>query len=313
MGKATQVKEKKTEAKKNEKPKAQIERSAGVAVVSIKDSALSTDVGPMVLAGLSQTYKDEEKMLELQRSIEGKRYDLLAQTTQAILKAATEDDTIDLTATFSGDNKKMKILNDQLGLALGFRELVVLPPTKEGGEEVKRIQWAKAVQKYFPGPKDAKGSAEYTRKNTLRGNFLTLVKKCAQTASGIMATDTEVAVDKESGTLQISGPAVKEQFGAETVLLNEKQTIGEGEEAVKLKAKPSFTAVAKMGAEAQGKVIQVRKDSRAGPATDVGQAIRSIAKSLADACSKLKTPPDDETKRALSIAQNAIDKVLQMK
>jgi hypothetical protein len=318
MGKATQEKKNvkaeatgKTETKKS----ATTERSAGAVIVSVKQGALSLDVGPTVLAGLASTFKDEEKMLELQRGIESKRYDLLAQTTNAIIKAATADDTIDLSAAFSGDSKKMKVLNDQLGLALGFREVSVLPATKEGGPEVKRISWAKAVSKYFPTAKDTnKESPEYKRKDTLRSNFLHMVKKCAQAANGIMVSDAKVTVDKESGTLQLSGPAIQEKFGQETVLLNEKQVIGEGEAKVKLAAKPSYTAVAAMGAEAAGKVMQTRKDSRvASNAVDPATAVKSIAKSLADACGKLKLPADDETKRALSIAQNAIDKVLSAK
>jgi hypothetical protein len=317
MGKATgQTTKTKTEATgKTETKKGPVtEKSAGAAIVSVKASALSVDVGPAVIAGLASTFKEEEKMLELQRGIESKRYDLLAQTTQAILKAATADESIDLSVAFAGDSKKMKILNDQLGLALGFREVTVLPATKEGGPEVKRINWAKAVHKYFPTAKDGKDTAEYKRKDTLRSNFLHMVKKCAQAANGIMVSDAKVAVDKASGTLQLSGPAIQEKFGQETILLNEKQVIGEGENKVKLTAKPSYTAVAALGAEAAGKVLQTRKDSRVtSNAVDPATAVRSIAKSLADACGKLKLPADDETKRALSIAQNAIDKVLAAK
>ena len=316
MGKATGQKVKTEATGKTETKKGPVtEKSAGAAIVSVKASALSVDVGPAVIAGLASTFKEEEKMLELQRGIESKRYDLLAQTTQAILKAATADESIDLSVAFAGDSKKMKILNDQLGLALGFREVTVLPATKEGGPEVKRITWAKAVHKFFPTAKDTnKDSAEYKRKDTLRSNFLHMVKKCAQAANGIMVSDAKVAVDKESGTLQLSGPAIQEKFGQETIILNEKQVIGEGENKVKLAAKPSYTAVAALGAEAAGKVLQTRKDSRiASNAVDPATAVRSIAKSLADACGKLKLPADDETKRALSIAQNAIDKVLAAK
>lgn len=280
-------------------------------VVTVKSGALSTDVAPLVLAGLQKTFVDEEKAHALLQGVADKRYDLLSQTTAAILKAAKVDDSIDLSAAFSGDVKKMNVLNDQLGIALGFREVTIIPA--EGDKpEIKRIGTAKAVAKYFPGPKDDKNSPEYKRKNTLRSNWLHMVKKCAQAASGLLATDTKVEMNKEAGTLQISGPAVKKQFGQETVLLNEKQTIGEGEQAVKLAARPSFIAVAKMGAEAAGKVLQPRAQSGTGTkATDPGAAVQAIAKSLTEACSKLKLPADDETKRALSIAQNAIDKVLK--
>lgn len=303
------------EAKKTDDkaPKAEKAKPAVKDVVTIKASAISADVGPNVLANLDKAYKDESKAQELMQLVDSKRYDSLTQLTAGILKAAQADNSIDLSVAFSGDNKKMNVLNDQLGLALGFREVTVLPATDKV-EEIKRINYAKAVQKYFPGPKEDKNSVEYKRKATLRSNFLHMVKKCAQAASGMMATDTKVTVDKTAGTLQISGPAVKKTFGADTVLLNEKQTIGEGESAVKLTQKPSFTAVAKMGAEAAGKVLTIRKDSRvASNAVDPATAVQNIAKSLADACAKLKLPADDATKRSLSIAQSAIDKVLQAK
>jgi hypothetical protein len=238
---------------------------------------------------------------------------LLAQTTQAIVKAAKNDSSIDLSIAFSGDAKKMNLLNDQIGLALGFREVTTLPAT-ETAAEIKRIGYAKAVLKYFPGPKDDKNAPETKRKATLRSNFLHMVKKCAQAASGIITTETDIVTDKATGTLQLTGPAIKKTFGQETVLLNEKQTVGDGEKAVKLAVKPSFTAVAKIGAEAAGKTLTTRKDSRvASNATDPSVAVQNIAKSLAEACAKLKTPADDATKRALSIAQSAIDKVLAAK
>lgn len=301
--------EEKTEAKA-EAPKVEKVRAAVKEVVSIKASAISADIGPTVLAGLDKAYKDEAKAQELLQAVEGKRYDLLSQLTNGILKAATADPSIDLTVAFAGDATKMNVLNDQLGLALGFREVTVMPATDKV-QEIRRIGPAKGVAKYFPGPKDDKNTAEYKRKNTLRSNFLHMVKKCAQAASGIMASGTSVAVDKQSGTLRLSGPAITKTFGADSVVLNEKQVIGEGDAAVKLTAKPSFTAVAKMGAEAAGKPMTTRKQITTP--TDPAGAVMTIAKSLADACGKLKLPANDDVKRALSVAQSAIDKVLQAK
>lgn len=302
-----QVKEKTAEkAKEAPAPKPMKE------IVTVKAAALSVDVGPNVLAGLDKSYKDEAKANELLAAVEGKRYDLLSQLTQGILKAATADDSIDLTVAFSGDNKKMNVLNNQLGLALGFRE--VYTTEAKDGTELKKIDYAKAVSKYFPTAKDDKKAPETKRKETLRGNFLHMVKKCAQAASGIIASDTKVVMDKEAGTLKLSGPAIAKTFGADNVVLNEKQVIGEGEQQVKLTAKPSFTAVAKMGAEAAGKVLTTRKDSRvASNATSPALLVQNIAQSLTEACAKLKGPADADTKRALSIALSAIDKVLAAK
>lgn len=279
-------------------------------MVTVKSGALSVDIGPMVIAGLAKSWDVEQKANAMLMEVESKRYDLLSQTTAAIVKAVKADDSIDLSVAFKGDPKLMNVLNDQLGIALGFREITV--GVDAGGNEIKRVATAKAVAKYFPGPKDDKNSQEYKRKSTLRSNFLHMVKKCAMAASGLIESDTQFVQDKESGTLQISGPAVKKAFGQETVLLNEKQVVGEGENSVKLAQKPSFTAVAKMGAEAAGKVLPQRSQTGiSGAAVNTGEAVQKIAKSLADVCAKLKLPADEATKKALAIALNAIDRVLK--
>lgn len=309
MAKEAKKADAKTDAKK-EAPKAEkVTRE----VVTVKAGALSTNVGPEVLAGLAKAYDAEVKANTIMMEVESKRYDLLSQLTAAIVKAAKADDSIDLSVAFGTDNKKaMNVLNDQIGLAIGTREKV--ETTDAGGNVIPRIQVAKSVAKYLSSdPKLDKDSPAAKRMATLRTNFAHQLKKCIQAASGIIEKDITFKPDA-SGTLQISGPEVKKAFGVESVLLNEKQTLpAEGDaEPIKLTQKPSFTALAKMGAEAAGKVLEPRKDSRvAGTASDPAKSLQDIAKALASACSKIKLPADDETKRALSIAQSAIDKVLQ--
>lgn len=302
---------KKPAADKAPKEADKVAPSAVKEVVTVKAGALSVDVGPAVIAGMSKAYEDEQKANTILASVESRKYDMMSQLTAAIVKAAKADESIDLSATLSGDPKKMNKLNDQLGLALGFREVTVLPATDKVAE-IRRIGPAKAVQKYFPGPKDDKNSPEYARKNTIRSNFLHQLKKCAQAANGLIVTNTTYVRDEKSGTLQISGPAVEKAFGQKTVLLNEKQTMGEGDAKVQLTQKPSFTAVAKLGAAAAGKVLEQRAQTGiSGNAISAGAALQGLCKSLTEACSKLKLPADDETKRALSIAQAAIDTVLK--
>jgi hypothetical protein len=270
---------------------------------------MSVDVGPRVLASLDKTFKDEAKVNDMLTDIKAKRFDALALTTEAIVKAAKADDSINLAAAFAGDTKQMNVLNDQIGLALGFREKVEVVDGK--GAKTYKIATAKAVVKYFPGPKDDKKSLEYQRKNTFRSNFLHLVKKCAQAAHAIIEKDMKIAIDKESGTLQLTGPEVKKVFGQETVLLNDKVTVGDGENVTTLKAKPSFTAIAKLGAAAEGQTLQTRKDSRvASGAVDPQVAVQSIAHSLVQALNKMTDKPDAKTVEALESAYSAIDKVL---
>ncbi len=279
-------------------------------VATVKASALSVEVGPAILAGLDKTYKDESKAREIMEGVESKRYDLLSQATLAIVKAAKADDSIDLSAAFSGDAKKMNLLNDQIGLALGFREVTETAPNKDG-VTLKRIGYSKAAAKFFPTAKDDKKAPETVRKATLRSNFLHLIKKCEQAAAGIIDKGLTVSADKASGTLQLSGPAIEKQFGSKSVLLNEKQTVGDGEAAVKLKEKPSFTAIARMGAEAAGKTLTTRKQSGVSSnAVDPDTAIASLCKSLTDAIAKINGKPTEKMKTALTGAQSAIAKAL---
>lgn len=303
-GKVTEPPETKTETKADAKETKTKE------LVTIKAAALSVDVGPRVIAGLANVFKQEDEANKLMSEATRKRYDLLADTTGAIIKAVKADDSIDLSAAVSGDIKQMNKLNDQLGLALGFREIVVIPG-KKGEEGTKTIQTAKSVAKYFPSKADTKGSPEAARKATLRTNFLHTLKKCAQAALGMIEKDIVVKPDKDTGTLRISGPAVMERFGQSEVILNEKLTVGEGDNKVVLKAKPSFTELAKMGAESKGQVIVPRKDSRAaGTAVSIQTAVQSICATLLEQLGKMKEKPNPETIKQLNAVKSGVDKML---
>lgn len=301
-----------TKGKESAQEKVKKEPKPVKALVTVNKGALSLDVGPAVVAGLAKSYGDEAKAQELMQGVLAKRYDLLANTTQAIVKAAMADTSIDLSASFSGDKGKNNILNDQIGLALGIRE--VIEETDLGGNVHKRLVYSKAVAKYFPQPKDVKDAPETVRKATLRSNFTHMVKKCAQAAAAIVEQGITVVKDKGTGTLQLTGPAIEKKFGQSSVLLDEKLTIGTGDAAIKLKEKPSFTAIAKMGAEAAGKTLETRKDSRVSSnAVDPETAIQSICNSLVQAVSKLTGPPSGKTKASLESVQSALSKVLNAK
>lgn len=298
---------------------------AGVhtSLVAIKKSALSIDVGPAVIAELSKTNAQEQEMHRLGEEIKAKRYDLLAKTTQAIVKAAKADDTIDLSAPFTGDPKKMNALNDRLGLALGFREIVKTEADKNG------IQWekivaAKAVAKYFPMAGEDKESAEYKKKDTLRGNFLSMLKKCAQAAAAIVERDIVSKYDAKQGTLVISGPEVKKAFGQDNIALDEKKTRGEGDNKVELNQKPSFTALAAMGAEDNGAAVVRGNTSRqavigtagagaAGTAARAAatmtadKAIIAIAKTFVATIERFKDKLTPEVTTALESVKNAVE------
>jgi hypothetical protein len=270
----------------------------------IKQSAMSLDVGPRVISGLMQVSETEAEANKLMSQVANKRYDLLAQLTQGIVKAAKADKTISLAAYFSKDPKQVNAVNDQLGLALGFRKVASVG---EGEKARQRVVLADEVAKLFPQESTTKGTQAFNRRATVISNFLHTLKKCAQAAEGIISKDMKMSLDKATGTLRLSGPTIKTTFGQDSVLLNEKQTIGEGDKKKKLNAKPSFTSIADIGAREHGVVMQVRKDSRASAADPVLSFV-SVCTSLVSAIGKLGDKPDSRQVEALASVQNAIDK-----
>lgn len=282
-------------------------KATPVAIVHVNAGALSTSVGPMVVAGLAKSYHDEQKAASLMEGVKSKRYDLMAATTEAIVKAAKSDKTIDLTAAFADDKKAQERLNTQIGLALGIRAYV------ENDKGKPRLIYAKEVQKFFPSPKDTKGDPATVQKATLRSNFIHMLKKCAQAASAVVEMKLTMENDKTAGTLKLSGPGIVETFGAKEVLLNEKQTVPgvAGGESTQLKAKPSFTKLADMAAAAHGKERK-RRIQTTGTATpvDADTAMESLCSSLVSAISKAETPLSSRMQKALESARSAIDKAL---
>lgn len=305
------------------KPEVAAAAAGSQSIVQLKKSALSLDIGPMVIMGLAKANEEEAKLNQLAENIKNKRYDLLAQTTQAIVKAGKADQSIDLSAVFSGDPKRMASLNDQLGLALGFREIVVTAEDKNG-ISWEKVTTAKVVAKYFPMAGEDVKSDEYKKKNTLRTNFLHLLKKCAGAAMTIIEKDIVSKYDAKQGTLVISGPAVKKHFGHDNIPLDEKKIRGEGDSSIELNEKPSFTAVAAMGAaEAGGSAGTVGRrgvQSEAAKATAAAaaatgattrttpdQAIVSICKALITAIEKFPGKLSSAVKDNLEAVNNAID------
>ena len=141
-----------------------------------------------------------------------------------------------------------------------------------------------------------------------------MLTKCIQSAISIVDDGIKMTMDKQSGTLQLSGPTVKDHFGEATVLLNEKQTqqrldkkgnvVGE----TKLKVKPSFTEMARRAAEAHGKQLTKRVDSRTAT-VDPAKHVADLCNMLVKALEKVENP-SETLKKALESAANAIDKVL---
>lgn len=290
--------------------KTEAKKATPVAILTLNKGALSTEVGPAMLKAYALSFENEQKAHDILNEIEAKRYDVLANTTQAIVKAAKSDKAVNLAAAFGQDTAEKNKLSKMIDLALGLQVYETVTTTG-GSSQVLRTN--PAIASYFPTKTDDKDAPATKRKATFRTNWAHLKTKCIQAAHGIISADITVKKDEKSGTLLLSGPAIQKEFGQDQVLLNEKQTIPDPknkENSVQLKVKPSFTQVARIGAAAEGKVVEIRKDSRAQTATiDADTAVQSQCSQLIASLGKLEKP-NDKTLASLNSLASAIAKRL---
>lgn len=273
-------------AQPNDKSKAAAKDNEvkGLVIPKIAKGALQLDVGPMVIAGFAKTGADMEQATNMLQGARAKQYDLQAMLVNAICKAATVDKSIDLSVAFGEDTKPKAHLNNQIGLALGWRAVY-----EEKGKQV--IGYSKTVAKYFPQQGVEKDSPEYKQAATFRTNWSHRLTQCIQVACGILDKGMTASIDKETKTLRLAGPEIKKQFGSDSVLLNEKQTQQNKKgEDVKLKEKPSFTAIAVKAGEAHGKTTLRggHGTNRSRVSVDPGKALEELAKAVVSALEKLK-------------------------
>lgn len=265
-------------------------QTTDVIIPKIKAGAVSKDVGPAVIKALAVAYEDESKGRELIAGAQNKQYNSLSQLTQAIVKAAKADTSIDLSIASVQDAKRQAYLNDQIGLALGYREVLTVG---QGTQQKQRVGYAASVVSFFPMPAEDKTTDAYKRKTTLRSNFLHMLKKCQLAADSIIQRDIDVKMDKASGTLLLSGPAIKKQFGAASVVLNEKQTVQDAKgEDFKLTERPSFTALAAKAKESHGGTLHRGSNTR-GTGTQLSNpsaALDSLCKSMIEMLARTKEP-----------------------
>ena len=287
------------------KGKAKASAKTEQALITVEANAMSRDVGPVVVATLADTYAKENKAQGMLQEVRTKRYDLLSNTTKAIVKAAINDTSVDLSKAFDPDKKTAQALNEQLQIALGIREYQTV------GDK-KRLVYTKDVQRFFPQPKDKKDDPKTQQKATLRSNFIHLLKKCSQAACAIVDNKIEHDLDKDSGTLLISGAFVEKKFGQADVLLDERQTIpfdnGNGGTTIQLKERPSFTALANIAAQDHGAVLKKKPEPKS-KAVDPDTAVTSLCATLVKAINKLDKVTETQRK-ALESVRSALDTLL---
>lgn len=276
-------------------------------LVVVNKKAMSRDVGPAVIKAYHNLTGEETEAKNVLKGVEAKRYDILSQLTLAIVKAAENDDELDLTAYFSGDTKLVNKANDRIGIALGFRDAIMVG---EGDKQKQKIVYSESVRNYFPS-KDDPADVKQAKK-TFSSNFVHQIKKCAQASIAIIEKNITLKTDKKTGTLMVSGPAIKKEFGQDSVMLNEKQTVeGKKGEAVKLKVKPSFTALATMGARESGVELKKAATHRGTSQTVLTPTaiLQEAAKTIERAVKQIDTP-DDKQIAALDKILSAVNGVL---
>ena len=282
-------------------------------IVKVNKSAMSLDVGPTVIKSLVEVSERTEELERELGSQEVRRRDALMQLMTSFVKAAQNDNGIDLSKAFSTERKEWSPQLDKLLLAIGVYQVV--PVKDKAGKETGRfrLDYTDSVRNFFPGSlKDKDTDPAYAKKNSVRTRFLEQCKKSAQGAQGVIARGIKIEADKKSGTLRVSGKAIKEHFGEDEVLLDEKQKViahdKQGKEkVVQLKVKPSYTALAQIGAKSIGKVLTKRPDARvAGGGVDPEKALINGANDLAASVNRYSGEITDAVRKALNAVVNAI-------
>lgn len=300
---------------------AKAQKSKELVIPRVNAKAISKDVGPRFVRSLGKAEVDIVQGEQLKAAGQQAKATAMSELTLAIVKAAKADTSIahNLTAcvdTSDDAKKRMALLNDQLHIAVGNREVVTIKNKK--GEDIQRTEWSAAVRDLFPASGEStEVGTPGAAKNTLRQNVAHAMKDAAKAALYIIDRDIKADIQKQTGQLKISGPAVKKMFGADNIVLDEKQKIiptdknGKAKgDPIELKEKASFAALRRGAEQEIGGNVPKPRVQRTMATTTPDKAIITIANSLVDALSAYKGKVTDEMKTALNAAYSAIDVVI---
>jgi hypothetical protein len=289
-----------TKAPESTKPLAK-----GGAVAFVNPKALQIDVGAKVLASFAAMKTIDNDMKLMQDQKDAKKRETLNRLTLAFIHAAQNDKNINLMLAISKSNDDQKDIRERLYVAVGIKTETI----NEDG--TKKIDWSKATEEYFPHSGLAKDSDEYKQRENFRSNFAGQFSKAMKSAAGVNRKGVVLSMDKTSGNLLAEGKAVKEAFGVDKVLINEKRTATDSDGTVrKLKAIPSFTELGRMAYEGSGQTLATRADSRAKVAVvGEGEVLQSV-KALTASIANLKSF-GDELADALEALQDACGDALE--
>jgi hypothetical protein len=288
----------KTEAPKSTKPMAK-----ETALSYVNPKAMMVDVGEKAVMAFKTTKDIDAEIADKMQENQARKGQTLSMLTEAFYHAAVNDKNIHLAKAYSEAGADLKDIRQRLEVAVGIK---IASRAEDGTEKIVYAPWA---QKVFPQPGENKETDGWQAKENFRTNFATAFTKCIKAAHSVQLKGLNLSKDKVTGTLLVSGPAIKERFKVDQIALNEKREVKAADGSiVKLAKIPSFTELARISAESEGKTLQTRTQSTAkvvnalnesdvtaavnsltttiGKLTNFGDELATALEALADACSK---------------------------
>jgi len=272
----------------------------------VSPKAMSVDIGEKAVLAFKATKDTDEEINRLSTENRAQKGQTRAMLTEAFFIAANNDKNIKLGNIHSDAAADQKDLRQRLEVAVGIKV------ASRGDDGVEKIVFAPWAKDYFPQPGESKETDGWQAKENFRSNFATAFTMCIKSAHAVQLAGLQMAKDKATGTLLISGKSIKERFGVDQIALNEKREVKDTDgKTVKLAKIPSYTELARISAESVGKTLQTRVQSKAKEVnalneSDVTSAVNSIATTLG----KLKNFGDDLASAIEALAE-ACDAALQ--
>ena len=275
------------------------------ALAYVNPKAMSIDVGKKAVEAFKATKDVDAQISELAQQNTAQKGQTLAMLTEAFFIAANNDKNVKLADIHSDQAATLKELRQRLEVAIGMK---VVNRGTDGVEKIVLADWAKD---YFPNPGDNKETDGWQVKENFRTNFATAFTKCIKAAHAVQLKGLEMKKDKATGTLLISGKAIKERFNVDQIALNEKREVKDGDKTVKLAKIPSYTELARISAESVGKTLTTRVDSRAKEVNSLNESdVLAAVNSLTTTIGKLSNF-GDELATALENLAAACDEAIQ--
>jgi hypothetical protein len=270
----------------------------------VNKNALSADVGQKAVMAWKATKDTDQKIAELSETNNRQKGTALKMLTLAFVKAASNDKSIKLEDVYLEKSAKLTELRTKCEVAVGIKV------AKKGEDGVERYEMAEWTHDVLPQPKEDKTQPGFQAKENFRSNFAAAMTKCIKAAHAVMAKGLQVQEDKATGTLLISGKAIKEHFNVDQVALNEKREVVQDGKQVKLAKIPSFTELARISAATQNRSIPTRGESAKAINPLNEKDVMSAVQSITTALGKLKNF-GDELATAIEALSEACEDALQ--